>query len=220
MNKLFLDIETTGLDINNTAVIEVGYLVVDSKFNVINERSYLIKPEGIHTPYVWTEQAEGCHKITELEALQHTYTHETFCKQFVEDIKEDFGDKYPTIYGFNVGFDFWMMKRMFNKHDIEMPIYYSLGDISSMASILLGKDACSSRVMATMLGVSVDEDKAHRAIYDCKLALACYKGLRGLGLPAHLDKMRELSNGYKKLMAGSPDKEEVFDYMSKFFNAL
>lgn len=222
MNKLFLDIETTGLDINTTAVIEVGYLVVDDNNQVLSERHYTIIPEDIFIDYEWTEGAENVHRISEDDAFNHEYTHKTFCQQFCKDIETDFGNEgVPTIYGFNVGFDYWMLKRMFDKHEIRMPIHYSLGDISSMARVLLGDDYCSSRAMAPVLEVTVDEDKAHRAIYDCYLALECYKGLKEISPADNFTKMAHVKQSYQQLIEKDDlCKEELYEFMCKFMESL
>lgn len=217
MHKLFLDIETSGLDINKSAVIEVGYLVVNDFNEVIHQRHYTVIPESIHTPFVWEQQAEDVHRISMAEATKHQFHHLDFCHQFISDIDKDFFCN-PVIYGFNVGFDYYMLKRMFDKHSLNIPIYHSLGDLSPMARALLGDDYASSRAMAKVMEITVDEDKAHRAIYDCYLALECYKGLKDISPSANFTKMANLKISWDSLDKSC--KEDVFDFMHNWFNQL
>lgn len=217
MNKCFLDIETTGLDINTSAVLEVGYLVVDDNGQVLKERHYTLKPEPIHVPYVWTQQAEDVNGISESDAMNHEYDHLSFCTQIIEDVQEDF-DGTPVMYGFNVGFDYWMLQRMFNKHGLDAPFFYSLGDLNSMSEIVLG--CKSSRQTAEKLQIQVDEESAHRAIYDCYLALACYNGMQAFykNSVKSTAKLIEASIKYEEGEWGC--KEELFDFMHNFFRSL
>ena len=215
MHKCFLDIETCGIHMHKTVVIEVGYLVVDDNNEVIGTRQYTVRPSTIYTPFEWTMQAENLHGISQQEAFAHEYTQEQFLQQISKDIKEDFEGK-PNLYGFNVGYDYYFLKYMFDAYDIELPFGFRLKDINMMGDSLIGCD--SSRRLAEKLEVDVDENKAHRALYDCYLGLDVYKKLSELSPAENFKKLEAIRDEYKN---GEWDcKEELFEFMHKFFQSL
>jgi DNA polymerase III epsilon subunit-like protein len=218
MNKCFLDIETTGLTLTNAAIIEVGYLVVNEDNEVIKERVWAIRPQATEfIDYTWDAGAEAVHKISESQAMQHPIDIGEFVHLFIDAIEQDFGGDRPMVFGFNISFDFYMLKRYFDDAGLRIPLHHVLGDINMMAITILGDEFGGSRYMAPELGVEVDEEKAHRAVYDCYLALECYKALK-----ARKDFVAgELQRAKKLYDAGDWScKEELFDFMLGFFQAL
>jgi DNA polymerase III epsilon subunit-like protein len=103
---IFFDTETTGLpnDYNAPAtatgnwprLVQLGWILTDSKYNVITKRNLIIKPEGFVIP----SSSSDVHGITTRMAMENGVSLSSALQLFSEDLK-----KATRCIGHNVSFD-------------------------------------------------------------------------------------------------------------------
>lgn len=160
-----VDLETTGVGIKNNNIIEIALVALDSHLALKDTLTIPVKLNGRAT---WGTEAEAVHKITEDAArTQGVLLSEAL------DLMDGFiatrYDKPPIPCGFNVHFDMKLIETAYEKKKRRHPFSHMIHELNSIGRTFFDKN--SSRHLVPHLGIEVDQDKKHRALYDCTLAL-------------------------------------------------
>ena len=122
-NFAFIDIETTGLNLLQHEIIEIGCVLTTPELEVIEEFELKIKPEHI-------ENADPVAlKVNHYDPAKwkKAYTLEKAMKIFSEKVKN------CIMVGHNVAFDAGFLEYAFNKTDLQNTMHYHKLDTVSIA---------------------------------------------------------------------------------------
>jgi len=132
---LWIDLETTGLDVNYCLILEVGMIVTDTNLNILDSFSAVIH----RTQYDMNHMNDWCRKthaesglLTEvrLSGLSQGEVEQ----QAMQFITKHFGDEKPVAFGSSVHFD----KKFIEKHmpSLNRKFHYRIVDVSSFKETL------------------------------------------------------------------------------------
>lgn len=178
-NLIALDLETTGLDVENDSIIEVGAVRMNNG-DILAEYSQLINP-GFVIP-AETTHITGIHQDDVRNAPP--------LSQVLPEIKKFVGD-VPVI-AHNVSFDVSFMRRFGALHT-NLPL-----DTFEMATVLLPRVPRYS-LSSLAEHYQIDLENAHRALDDARATALLYWHLwqKALSLPEFL--LREISQSSQAL---------------------
>jgi len=169
---VFIDLETTGMDLCQHEIIEIACLVVDPKTLKIKKRfERKIMPEHL-------EKAAP-------EALKITgFSKKVWGKeaQPLERVLQDLNQLAPKgmFIGWNVSFDRPFLERAIRKKELMLNFDYHWLDVSMLVYQYLFSDKKLKRIKLTdtceFLGIP--RGKAHTAMADTKATLEVYRVLR------------------------------------------
>lgn len=195
-HTLCLDLETTGLNEDKPSIIEIGCVHYNgeerlSDFNI----KFQPKPgKGISLGALKVNKAT-------LEKLASYPTYEEGLKAFVSYLTDHIfpavGNKKLKITGQNVGFDIQLLRAALEELGFcgwQYIFDHSINDTSVLGNALrdagiLEFDKMSLENLAVVLGISVNKELLHTALYDAELS--------GLVHFAILKLLRALKNGKK-----------------------
>lgn len=171
---LVLDVETTGLHPDRCEVLEVGIVAVSPR--TLTKTLQFEMPVRLSNPLqllrseFWS--AKKVHKIPLKEIVFGG-----FSLKFVLDQLDFVHEQYPDalIAGNNVGFDYAMVKRMYEMEDRKTPFDYHLVDLTALAAVHLGITSLSK--IATALGQDASRYTKHTALGDAELTADCFIAL-------------------------------------------
>ena len=181
MKRIFIDTETTGLDPKKHGVIELaGLIEVNDKH--VEEFSFKVRP---FPDDVIDRGAMKIHGTTEEEVRQWlppVKAHESLIEtlsRYVDRYEKT--DKFHWI-GYNAYFDVGMMREWFAKNNDKYFgawFFHPPLDVMILAAYALREERpripnFSQTTVAERLGISVDKEKVHEALYDAKLAKAIF----------------------------------------------
>ena len=171
-NFAFIDIETTGLDLINQEIIEVGCVITTPELETIEEFELKIKPENIenadpvalkinhYDPSMWTEA------ITLKEAMQIIGEKTKDC----------------IMVGQNVAFDSGFLEYAFSKIGVKNTMHYHKLDTISIAWAKLHNNTdikhFSLRELCKYFGIK--NENAHTGLGDARATYLLYKELMNL----------------------------------------
>lgn len=172
-NLAFIDIETTGLNVEKHEIIEIGCVLASPELKIIEEFELKIKPERIldadpvslkinhYDPEKWNEA------VTLKEAL-------TILVHKTQD---------AIMVGQNVGYvDSVFLEQAFAKADIKNKMHYHKLDTVSMAWAKLQNEKkirnFSLHEMCKYFGI--DNARAHTALSDARATYELYKRLMAI----------------------------------------
>jgi DNA polymerase-3 subunit alpha (Gram-positive type) len=171
-NLAFIDLETTGLDVVNNEIVEIGCVITTPDLKVIEEFELKIKPEHI-------ELADSVSlKISHYdeENWRDAYTLKEAMKIFSKKVKD------CIMVGQNVAFDSGFLEYAFSKLGMENSMHYHKLDTISIAWAKLHKDPelihFSLHEMCTRFGIK--NERAHTALPDARATYELYKKLMSL----------------------------------------
>ncbi len=182
MKRIFIDTETTGLNCKKHGVIELAGLVeVNDK--PVEEFSFKMRP---FPEDIIDREAMKIHGITEEEVRQWlppVKVHEgliAVLDRYVDRYEKT--DKFHWV-GYNAYFDVDMMREWFKKNNDKYFgawFFHPPLDVMILAAYALRSERpripnFSQTTVARHLGITIDEDKIHGALYDVKTAKAIYK---------------------------------------------
>jgi len=169
-NLLFVDLETTGLDLDTHEIVEVGCLLVDGKsLEIISEYSAKTKPTHVETATPKAIEISGYSPKTWNNAKK------------LEDVLRDVSKmgKGALVAGWKVDFDWWFLERAFNEHNIKHDFDYHLIDVISLAYVYFRKKkhvkGLSLRKVAACFRIKMA--KQHDALGDIKGTYAVFRRL-------------------------------------------
>ena len=177
MRKLFLDVETTGLDKDKNGIIQLACLVENTKGKIIGTFVANIKPfKGC----VYAEDAENVHGKS--EDTISTYEDESdVLFRFIEWLKKyKVGTEQFSITGYNSRFDqdfiaAWFKRNRqvywnyFNYYDIDV---FALVKILGLSGMYENKSSKKLVALCNLFDIKLD---AHDALNDIKATRKLYK---------------------------------------------
>jgi ATP-dependent DNA helicase DinG len=167
-----IDIETTGLDPNKDAIIEIGAVRFNEK-RVEAEWSTLINPGRKIPPFISQLTGITDHMVLEAPAIQNVLTD---LRQFVGDL---------SVLGHNVGFDLAFLRNygLFRQNEVR--------DTYEIASVLLPS---AGRYNLGALGqtLNIPLPASHRALDDARVTFAVYRSLYVIGMELPIQLLAEI----------------------------
>lgn len=192
---LFIDLETTGLDIDKHEIIEIGCLVVDGKtLNVVKEYQTRVKPTHLETASEEGIKVAGYSSELWVDAIPL----EEALKQVVKLAPG------AMVAGWKVDFDWWFLEKALRRFGIGHSFDYHLIDVISMAYARFRYQkqpgGIGLRKVAPFLGIEVNEQ--HDALGDIKATYKIFKELmkreRGVRFGGLISKVLEICRKYAK----------------------
>jgi len=169
---LFIDLETTGLDLEEHEIIEIGCLVVNGKNLRIKKRYHTkVKPEHLETA-----SKEG------LEVAGYSEKAWTKARELA-DMLEDVAKLAPgaMIAGWKVDFDWWFLDKAFKKHNVKHNFDYHLIDVISLAFAYYRNQKKPKRLglrkVAKLMNLDLPDTKPHNAMKDIEATFMVFKNL-------------------------------------------
>ncbi len=171
-NLAFIDIETTGLDVVNNEIIEVGCVLTSPELEVLEEFELKIKPEHI-------ENADPVSlKINHYkeEDWQEAYPLKEAMDIFSKKVKD------CIMVGQNVAFDVGFIEHALSNCGIVNTMHYHKLDTISIAWAKLHKDPSLNRFSLHELcgRFGIKNERAHTALPDARATYELYKKLMSL----------------------------------------
>ena len=171
-NLAFIDIETTGLNMIEHEIIEIGCLIADQKLNVLEEFELKIKPEHIENA---NKTALKINRYNEKD-WEAGYSLEDAIKIFSEKVKD------CIMIGQNVAFDSSFIEYALAKLKSVNTMHYHKLDTISIAWAKLHRepdlDHFSLREMCKKFGI--ENKNPHSALSDARATFELYKKLMSL----------------------------------------
>lgn len=171
---IFLDLETTGLDVQKHEIIEIGAIRVNSQkpFEIEEELSLKIIPLHIESADKEALKIVGYSDESWQEAIP---------LEKALQILENFS-KQGVMTGFNVSFDWAFLHKAYSCIGKEEPFHYHRLDVLSMAYLQLFN---KKNIKKFSLSVICDELKVprgnkHHALVDAKATYLVFKKLMGI----------------------------------------
>lgn len=181
MKRIFIDTETTGLDPKKHGVIEMAGLVeVNDK--PVEEFNFKIRP---FPDDVIDREAMKIHGVTEEEVRQWlppVKAHESLIELLSRYIdRYEKTDKFHWV-GYNAYFDVDMTREWFKKNNDKYFgawFFHPPLDVMILAAYALREErprvgSFNQTNIAEHLGITVNREKMHGALYDAKIAKAIF----------------------------------------------
>lgn len=186
IKKLFLDTETTGVEVQDNAIIEIGLVV--NYDNTYEE--YLLNCRPFDLDYKLSKESEEKYGFTR-EIIDKFPSSEQTYKTLI-DILDIYVDRYNkmdkfVVYGYGAEFDVQFLRKFFLENDDKYFgawFWHPWVDIMSLAMHNLADqrhrlENFRLTTVAEYLGVSVDNEKLHGALYDAQLCRQVYMKISG-----------------------------------------
>lgn len=171
-NFIFIDIETTGLNLLKHEIIEIGCVVTTPDLKVIEEFELKIKPEHI-------ENADPV--ALKINHYDKDVWHDAISLAEAMNILA-FKSKDSIMVGQNVAFDSGFLEYAFAKTGVTNTMHYHKLDTISLAWAKLHKEPdlehFSLRELCLRFGI--ENDKAHTGLGDARATFLLYKKLMSL----------------------------------------
>lgn len=171
-NLAFIDIETTGLNVIEHEIIEVGCVLTTSKLKIIEEFELKIKPENI----------ENANKASLKITHYNTEDWKSACglEEAMKILLEK--TKNCIMVGQNVAFDVSFLEYNFDKFGLDNMMHYHKLDTISIAWAKLNKEKdfehFSLREMCKRFNIK--NENPHSALSDARATFKLYKKLMSL----------------------------------------
>ncbi|MBP9748521.1 MAG: 3'-5' exonuclease [Candidatus Pacebacteria bacterium] len=171
-NLAFVDTETTGLDVIEHEIIQIGCVLTTPDLEVIEEFEIKIKPEHIENANPTSMKINHYKEEEWTDALP------------LEEAMQKFSKKVKSciMVGQNVAFDSGFIEHAFSKLNINNSMHYHRLDTISIAWAKLHNDPdlehFSLREMCLRFGIK--NEKAHTALSDARATYELYKKLMSL----------------------------------------
>ncbi len=171
-NLAFIDIETTGLNVLEHEIIEIGCVITNADLRVIEEFELKIKPEHIEN--------------ADLVALKINHYNEDGWKDArpLKEVMKVFSKKVKDciMVGHNVAFDSSFLEHAFSVAGVSSTMHYHKLDTVSIAWAKLHKDTVlihfSLHELCTRFGIK--NENPHTALSDARATCELYKKLMEL----------------------------------------
>ena len=168
---IFLDLETTGLKVQEHEILEIGAMKVESKkpFKILDQFEIRVKPKHL-------EKADQ----RSLEVVEYSDIAWSDAKPLDQALRmlDEFADN-GVLVGFNVHFDWAVLDKAYHFMGREDPFYYQRVDAMSMAySKLFAKHSIKRFSLAeTCRYLDIKQQEAHHALADAKTTYLVFKAL-------------------------------------------
>lgn len=172
---LFCDVETTGLDPNVHSVWEVA-MIIDG-----HEYCWQIKP-GWHENWVYDLAALRINKMLDRldddQAIEADRLSGIMLPEISTDVNLTGILAGRHVVGANPRFDMDFLAPLFSTF-VDPPWRYRPYDITSMAMGCVGAHVNGLAGAAEALGLELDPDEHHSALYDARLARQIFEAIMG-----------------------------------------
>jgi len=171
-NLAFIDIETTGINLIENEIIEIGCIIVSPKFKIVEEFEIKIKPEHIETANKTALKINHYNQKDWEDALNV----EEAMKILLEKTKD------CIMVGQNVSFDATFLEYNFIKLKLSnMMHYHKLDTISiAWAKLNMEKDFEHFSLREMCKRFDIINEKPHSALSDARATFELYKKLMSL----------------------------------------
>lgn len=168
---IFLDLEATGLNIQEHEILEIGALKVSprSPFKVLGELEIKVKPENLERADKEALKIAGYNQEGWKDALP--------LKKAL-DLLDEFAED-GVLIGYNVTYDWAMLDRAYFSLGRYDPFYYHRLDVMSMAFMKLYKKRTLERFSLgnVVKFLKTDRGTKHRALDDARATYLAFKAL-------------------------------------------
>ena len=185
IKKCFIDVETSGLDPELNAILEIGGIIEYS--GVYKEFSLKCRP---FEKDEITVAALEVNRLTMDNIVNFPDPKDTYLK-FTELLAQHV-DRYNNrdkffFIGYNANFDNQFLRSFFKKNESNYFgswFFYPYIDVMTLAAYYLMKERHKMKsfhlvTVAPYFGIDVDLEKAHGALYDVKLTRDVYNAIEG-----------------------------------------
>jgi oligoribonuclease len=157
---LWVDLEMTGLDVDEHVIIEIAAEVTDFNFQTLgNYEALILQPEAkLTTMNAWAQAQHDGSGLTE-RIRKDGKAEKTVIADFASFIREHFGDEPAVLAGNSIHND-----RNFIKHwwpEIDALLHYRMLDVSAWKVLMQGK-----------YGTQFEKKETHRAFDDIQASIA------------------------------------------------
>lgn len=172
-NLAFIDIETTGFDIERQEIIEIGCVIVQQKNGVvgeiIEEFELKIKPERLNEADPEALAINGYNEAAWMFAVDLPQAMQLFAEK----------TKDCVMVAHNIAFDYSFIAKAFATTGVEDQLYYAKLDTISYAMAKLSNNPEVTRFSLGALceRYGVENERAHTALADARATLEVYKHL-------------------------------------------
>ncbi|MFT6361319.1 MAG: DNA polymerase III epsilon subunit family exonuclease [Candidatus Paceibacteria bacterium] len=172
-NLAFIDIETTGFNVETQEIIEIGCVIVKQQDGVlgevVEEFELKIQPMKLENADPEALSINGYNEAEWLFAM----TLEQAIKTFAEKTKE------CIFVAHNAAFDWSFIAKAFATTNIENKMFYAKIDTISFAFAKLHKDPSVTRYSLGSLceRFGITNDRAHTALADTRATVEVYRKL-------------------------------------------
>jgi len=169
----FLDIETTGFDVERQEIIEIGVVIVNQKDgvlgNVVEEFEIKIKPEKLENAEAEALSINGYNEADWMFAVSLEQAMTTFAEK----------TKDCVMVAHNIGFDYSFLAKAFSVTGVENKMFFAKLDTISFAFAKLHKLADTPRLNLKSLCeyFGIENERAHTALADTRAMVAIYRKL-------------------------------------------
>lgn len=173
VKRFFLDTETTGVEIQESYIIEIGGVI---EYKDVYEE-FVLYSRPIEPDYVLSEEAMEKHGFTREDIDSYPSCQEAYSSLL--SILEKHIDKYNKTdklfcYGYGAEFDMKHLRKFFEENDDKYFgawFWHPWVDVMSlvMHSLVEERHRLENFKLATVakyLGIAVDEEMLHRTMYD------------------------------------------------------
>ncbi|MCA9352481.1 3'-5' exonuclease [Patescibacteria group bacterium] len=172
-NLAFIDIETTGFNVEIQEIIEIGCIIVRQQDGVlggiVEEFELKVKPEHLETADPEALSVNGYSESEWLFAMNL----EQAMKILAEKTKD------CIFVAHNVAFDWSFIAKAFATTGVENQMYYAKIDTISVAFAKLHRDASVTKYSLGALcdRFGITNDRAHTALADTRATVEVYRKL-------------------------------------------
>lgn len=173
-NLAFIDIETTGFDMERQEIIEIGCVIAKQQDGVagdiIDEFEIKIKPERLNEADPEALAINGYNEAAWMFALDLKQAMEMFAEKTKECV----------MVAHNIGFDYSFIAKAFSSTQVENKMFYAKIDTISYALAKLGKNPEVTRFALGALceHYGIENERAHTALADARATYELYKKLQ------------------------------------------
>ena len=171
-NFAFVDIETTGLNLEKNEIIEIGWVLATPDLEIIEEFELKIKPERIENADPVALKVNHYNE----KGWENAYGLKEAIEMFSEKVKD------CIMVGHNVAFDAGFLEYAFNKTQITNTMHYHKLDTISVAWAKLHREPDLEHFSLRELCERFDikNERAHSALPDARATFLLYKKLMEL----------------------------------------
>lgn len=178
MNRAIIDIETGGFSKSKNGIVQIGLIVFDENYNIIDEYNSLIIPYYNATGDALMEYTQGAEEIHghSVEKMHREGNHATYVCREIDEIINSY--QIIQFVGHNINkFDlpwlelFWSR---FSAQGSEGRFPETLDTLTNAKQLL---NASSFSLESLCAGLGISHDNAHDALGDCQATLELLKVL-------------------------------------------
>lgn len=172
-NIAFVDIETTGFDVENQEIIELACVIVKQvdgvPTDIVEEFEFKIKPKHIETASAEALSINGYNEMEWMFGVELEQAMEVFAEKTKECI----------FAAHNVAFDWSFMAKAFATTGVENKMFFMKIDTLTFAYAKLHKDPSVTKFNLGSLceRFGITNDRAHTALADTRATVDVYKKL-------------------------------------------